>query len=168
MTSASRCRKRPRSTPTSRRPRPRVPGPERRLSVEADRSEQAHARPRQQDFILLERRAVADVVVEQVLALEADGHCGHDLTVAFAGYRVAQLRIKEIVAARRRLMRADLVLAERMQQVDPREPGCIAIEEAGAESVRRNAGDVLVSLESGAGKVVLPFDAPGAIPYLRH
>ena len=69
--------------------------------------------PGQQHLVLLVGDAVADVVVEQVLAPDADGDLGHQagLPVELGG--VAELGVEQVVARGRRVEGGELVLRGR-------------------------------------------------------
>jgi len=109
---------------------------------------------------------VAHVVVEQVLALEADGHLRHQAGLALELEGVGEVGVDQGVAPGGRLVGADPVLIEGVQEAEPGEPTGIAVVEAGPGAVRRDARDVaaLRVVEAGADAIILGVHPPGAVP----
>src|SRR6476660_4846024 len=133
-------------------------------SVELYEAEDPDIRARLQHLVLLVGDAVANVVVEQVLAPDADGDLRHQTGSALELGGVAELGVEQIVAGRRRVEGGKLVLRESVQQIHARQPVLVAIVDATAQAMRRHLGNVGAVGEDGAHEVVLPIDAPHAAP----
>src|SRR6266545_823397 len=132
-------------------------------ALELQIGKRAHADARHQDLILGVGDVVADVLVQQVVADEADRHLARAEPGWIELRPVADLRLQQIIARGRRLTdRGDIVLREGVQQVDPREPVGIAPEQAATDTHRRNARNVGTVAEGCAHHVELVLDAPDA------
>jgi len=117
-----------------------------------------------QHFVLLERRAQANVVLEKIFAASANRHFRQHRPWLIDLEGIAHLRIQEIVAGRRGIEGCELILRKSVQQVDPRKPMGIAIVDVGSQAVRRPLGDKRAVAEGGADKIVLAVEAPDPPP----
>src|SRR5262245_5731928 len=145
-------------------PRNRYPFP-----LELEVRERAHADTRHQNLILGKGYRVADVLVQQIVADEPHIH----LPCAEPGWielcLVADLRLQQVVARRRGLGdRRDVVLRERVQQINSRKPVGVTIKHATAQPLRRNAWHVGSVVEGRTHDVILALDAPNAGPDRHH
>ena len=106
---------------------------------------------------------VADVLVQQVVADEPNGHFARAEPGRIERRPVAEHRLQQVIARGRRLADGgDIVLRESMQQVIAREPVGIAPEQAATHTYRRNARDVGAVAEGRAYDIELVLDAPDA------
>ncbi len=133
--------------------------------------EQPDAQARLQHFGFLERNMIANVLVQQVVAGEADGDFARAAAGPAEGMRVAHLCLEQIVTVGRRLVERDVVLRERMQQADARIPLWIAPPHAAAEPHRRDTRHVGSVAKGCAHDVILAVDAEHAVaerPCVRY
>src|SRR5438445_10058234 len=81
-----------------------------------------------------------------------------------SSFVVADLRSQQIIACGRRLAdRRDIVLRERMQTIDTREPVVVAPVHTTADADRRNPRHIDAVRECGADDVELVLDAPNSV-----
>src|SRR3954470_11598616 len=132
-------------------------------ALELQIGERAHADAWHQNLVLGVRHRIADVLVQQIVADEADRHFPRAEPGRIELRPVADLRLQQIIARGRRLAdRGDIVLREGVQQVDPRQPVGIAPEQAAAHTYRRDARNVGAVAEGCAYDIELVLDAPDA------
>src|SRR5436190_11568542 len=111
-------------------------------SIELDGAKEPNIDTGLQHLVLLVGDAVADVVVEEVLGLDANGDLRHQVGVPIELGGVAELGVEQVVAGGRRVERGELVLCERVQKIDPRKPVDVPIVDAPAQPMRRHLRDV--------------------------
>src|SRR6476620_5032128 len=116
---------------------------------------------RQQDLVLGVGHRIADVLVQQIVAKQADDHFAGSEPGWIEFGLVADLRLQQIIARRGRLADgSDVVLRKGVQQVDAHEPVAVAPVEAAADAHWWNPGHVGAVGEGGADDVELVLDAP--------
>src|SRR5205823_1142219 len=85
------------------------------------------AQARQQNLVLVVRHAVANILVEKIVADHADGELLEAEIGGLELRRIADLGLEQIVSWSRRLAdHRNVVLRKRVQEVDPRDPVRVA------------------------------------------